>query len=405
MLSGQAINDVSQFITEKEFYRPANGSIFSAIMDLVAWGEPVDAVTVGAALDRSGLLQRVGGLPYLFELIESAPAASAAMSYARIVSEKARLRRLGDLGLQLRQLSLTEGVSGPDIDELIGQAETFFREQHEPSNTALSFDELVEAWRTDQVGGPPPIPTPWDELNLFLNGGYFRGKAVIVAGRPASGKSLVGLNVASMAAERGYKAVVFSLEMGRVEVASRLIAAGAGVQLGQLIRRKMDLETNGRVEAYVADGAGMRLEVVDQPRITVEQIVSHCRATKPDVIVVDYLQLVTPTDSKVSREQQIAHMSRSFKIAAGELNAVVIVCAQLNRSGVDKDGKARLPVATDLRESGGIEQDADVILLLHRDASDDGVVKMVVGKNRNGRQGLLELPFRGDVATIGYARG
>lgn len=405
LLAASAITDVTNILTGQEFYRPANAAIFTAIRQLVAVGEPVDAVTVGAELDRSGLLQRVGGLEHLFDLIQSPPAASAAASYARIVAEKSRLRRLGELGVRLQQLAQTEGASGPDVDELVGQAETFFREQHEPSNTALSFDQLVEAWRTDQVSGPPPIPTPWDELNLFLNGGFFRGKAVTVAGRPASGKSLVGLNVAAMAAERGFKAVVFSLEMGRIEVASRLISSGAGVQLGQLIRRKMDLETNGRVEAYVADGAGMHLEVVDQPRITVEQIVSHCRATKPDVIVVDYLQLVTPTDSKVSREQQIAHMSRSFKIAAGELNAVIIVCAQLNRSGVDKDGKARLPVATDLRESGGIEQDADVILLLHRDAADDGIVKMVVGKNRNGRQGLLELPFRGDVATIGDARG
>lgn len=405
LLSGQAITDVTNILTGQEFYRPANAAIFTAITQLVASGEPVDAVTVGAELDRSGLLQRVGGLEHLFDLIQSPPAASAAASYARIVAEKSRLRRLGELGVRLQQLAQTEGASGPDVDELVGQAETYFREQHEPSNTALSFDQLVAAWRTDQSGGPGGIPTPWDELNLFLNGGYYRGKMITVAGRPGAGKSLIGLNVAAMAAERGFKATVFSLEMGSVEVASRLISAGAGVQLGQLIRRKMDLETNGRVETYIADGAGMNLEIVDQPRITVEQIVSHCRATKPDVIVVDYLQLIAATDSKVGREQQIAHMSRTLKVAAGELNASIWLCAQLNRGGVDKDGKARLPVVSDIRESGAVEQDSDVILLLHRDASDDGVVKMVVGKNRNGRQGLIELPFRGDVATIGYARG
>lgn len=406
LLSPQAVRDVQTVVDTLDFYAPQHRLIFAAITDMSARGLAVDAVTVAAELDRTGDLNRVGGMPYLHDLLVATPTAVGALSYARIVAEKARLRGLAELGVQLQMLASTP-VEGGEVDVLLARAETFFRQQHRETFSVLAFDDLVQAWRNDLGSPGAAIPTPWSELNQVLNGGAYRGKMVTVGGRPGSGKSLLGLNIAAHAATLGFRSVVFSIEMGRVEVASRLLAAGGHAQFSQLVRRSLDLETSRKVEQFISESKGMALSVIDQESITVEQIVSECRAVKPDVVFVDYLQLVRATDSRVSREQQVAHMSRQLKIMSRELNAAVFVGAQLNRGPVDggRDGvagkPARLPVISDLRESGAIEQDSDVVLLLHRDPVEESIVKVVVGKNRNGTRGVVDLPFRGDQARIG----
>lgn len=400
LLSDKAITDAVAVLTAGDFYRPNHAAIFTAIVELVGAGEPVDPVTTAAHLEKAGTLIRVGGAPYLLTLYQTPPSAAHVGHYAKIVADKARLRRLGLLGQRLQQLAHDPATADEDIEAALGQGEKFFRDQHKPSTKALSFDELVCEWRADQDKPVHAIKTPWEQLNLWLNGGLHKGELVVVAGRPGDGKSNAGLNIAAYAAEWGYSVLAFSLEMKAVDVASRILAAGAKVKLRDLISRTADLETDARVNKYITDNAGMLLEVVDQERITVEQIIAHCRSkTLLDLVFVDYTQLLTATDSKAERRLQVAHISRSLKIAARELNVAVVAATQLNRGNV-KDGKARAPVVSDIGESGAVEQDADVVLLLDRDDRDEQVVHMIVGKNRNGRKGSIEMRFHGAQARI-----
>lgn len=405
LLSAEAATQVTAILTAADFYRPIHGMIFSAIVDLINAGEPVDPLTVGAALEKRGEFKKVGGGPYLLTLLEATPTAANSGYYAKIVAAKARLRGLGELGVRLQQLAYTESSGLDDIDGLIGQGEKFFRQLHQPSAAALDFDALVQTWRQDQESAEGAIRTPWDTVNIWLNGGLRRGKVYVIAGRPGDGKSNAGLNMSAFAAEWDYPALIFSMEMGAAEVASRLLSAGGKAGFGQLVRRQLDLENCAAVDNYVKKVAGMPLEVIDQERITVEQIISHCRSRKKaGVVFIDYLQLIEPTNHRDNENQQLAHISRCLKVAARELNVAMIVAAQLNRgptAGGGKDGKARAPVVSDIRGSGQIEQDADVVILLHRDESEDGIVKFIVGKNRNGRKGTIELPFYGRYARIG----
>ena len=191
--------------------------------------------------------------------------------------------------------------------------------------------------------------------------------------------------------------------MSKNEVTTRLLSCGAPADMGQLIRREMKPDQYERINSYVERYSNMPLWVDDRERVTVEQIAAKCRSVpRLEVAVIDYLQLVRPSDTKVSREQQVAHISRSLKIMARELDIAVVMAAQLNRGPV-KDGRPREPTIADLRESGAVEQDSDQVLLLHRDEADRDIVKLICGKNRVGKTGEADLIFEGKYARlIGY---
>lgn len=400
MISKKAVADVGGFLTPSDFYRPVHEHICVAIYAVTSAGEAADAITVAAELEKRGQLRKVGGAPYLHTLTSTTPTAANAEYYARIVVDKARLRRVGELGARLQQLAFLEATTTDEVNECLGKAEEFFRAVHEPDDKSAGFDDLIAGWREWQENSATAIATPWEALNLRLNGGLERGKLYVLAARPGLGKSVGALNITSNAAAWGFRSTLFSLEMGKNEVASRLLAAGATVNLSSINLKRLDLEELHAVDNWVATNKGMPIQVVDRETITVEQIVSHCRAVGPlDVVAVDYMQLIRATDPRVSREQQVAHMSRSLKIAARELNVAMVVCAQLNRGPV-RDGKPRAPTIADLRESGAIEQDADVVLLLHNDEDDPGFVQMIIGKNRNGKTGDIVLTFEGQFARI-----
>ena len=383
-----------------DFYSPKHALIFAAITDMMTAGEPVDALTVSVELGKRGALKRGLDGPYLMTLSETPPSPGNAKQYAQTVADKARLRKMAELGNRLQQLAYTDTTSTDEVNTLIGEGESLFREHYEADDRAMSFADLIASWEMWQQSSEGTIRTPWDALNHLLNGGLQRGRLYTIGARPGVGKSVGALNVSAEAARWGYGVTFFSLEMSGDEVTSRMLAAGAGADLGQLLRKRMDLETRHRVDAYIKECQGVKLQVVDRERITVEQIVAHCRALgRVDVVVVDYLQLLTASDKKLPREQQVSHMSRSLKIAARELNAAVIVCSQLNR-GPLQNGKHRAPMLGDLRESGAIEQDSDCVLLLHHDEDDPGVVQMIVAKNRQGKTGDLVLNFEGHYARI-----
>lgn len=401
LLEPKTIPDVVECVSEQDYYFPRHQLIHSAIADSYCGGGDLDPVTVSKELEARGQLRKVGGGHYLIELAQTVPMAMNASHYAQMVAEKARLRRLAELGVRLQQLALAEGY---DSTELIAQAQDFFRTVDSPDTNAASFVELVELWQNWTSTTNDVIATPWPQANDWLNGGLAKGRLVTIGGRPSVGKSLGGLNIAAHAAENGAPTIFFSLEMSKQEVTTRILACGGEVDMGELIRRQIRATNIDRIKSYVSEYSHMPLWVDDRERVTVEQIAAKCRSIPGlKLAVVDYLQLVRPSDTRVSREQQVSHISRSLKIMARELDIAVVVAAQLNRGSV-REGRPREPTIADLRESGAVEQDSDQVLLLHRDESDQDIVKLICGKNRVGRTGECELVFEGKYARlVGYS--
>jgi replicative DNA helicase len=393
--NGTIVPEVLEILNANDFFKPAHGRIFEVIAAQFSAGLPTDTVSIKDALQKRRWLTNVGGAPYLLELTQTVPTAVNSAHYARIVKDQAKLRRLAEVGARFQQLAVGDI---DEVDALISQAEAMFRELGEPAKSGLMWNDLVNRWQNWQEIQGDVIPSPWFELNQRLPGGGFSpGQLVIVGGRPAQGKSNAGLNIALCAAENhGRLAIVFSVEMDANEICSRLLAAGTYSEVRQLFAKKMDEKTAGKINSYIEQSKTMPLEVVDQPWIRVEQIVSHCRIRRPKIIFVDYTQLVAPTDSRVIREQQVAHVLRSLKVAAKQLQMVVIAASQLKRRD---DSDRYEPKLSDLRESGAAEQDADIVLLLDR-APNAANMKVLVAKNRNGSTGDFLVKFRGDLARL-----
>lgn len=393
MLNNAMIPEVLELIKAGDFYRPVNAMVFDAAVALFTRGEPADAITVGQELTVRKQFSKVGGAPALLDMIAAVPMASNAVHYAKVVAQKSKLR--GMIAVGNRLVALASEAGDDDFDDAVGQAEQYFRELSKPSEGGVMFGELAGMWQTWQNKAEDIIPTPWPELNEYLGGGVRRGKLYVLAGRPGSGKSLGGLNIALTIAESGLPVTLFSLEMGKIEVAERILASGAYANYGQIYRKQMQRDTLDRVNEYIDTRRAMKLEVVDMAGITVEQIIAHIRARKPAAVFIDYCQLITAS-FKGDRREAIDHITRSLKICAADTNTVVILASQVNRNG---DG--RMPTIADLRESGSIENDADCVMLLHRADPASASVLLNVGKNRNGKMGTIEFVWRGEVMRIG----
>jgi len=403
LISSSAISEIVAEVKPEDFYRPAHEAIFRAIADLFSGGQAVDAVTVAAELEGRSKARIIGGAPYLLTLQQSCPTAVNGASYARIVAEKATRRRLLAFGVRCQELA--HKGDAEDIDTVIAQAEQFLKEVNLPKEKTLSFHDLYREWNDwlESDIADDLIPTPWYKVNEILSGGLYKSRLYVFAGRPGQGKSISALNIAAHAAHHDKSAIVFSLEMPKNEVMSRLLASGAEVSFQQIIRRQVKQETSQRIEEYYSRNAGMSFYCVDKPNLTVEQIAAECRAIKDlDMVVIDYAQLVKATDRRAKRNEQVAHVTRTLKTLAKELHVVVVLAAQVNRQSVDpKTGKARLPVLSDLGESGALEADADAVLFLHRPEEEDGTVDIVIAKNRSGMAGVVPLMFVGHQARLG----
>ncbi|ATE56162.1 MULTISPECIES: DnaB-like helicase C-terminal domain-containing protein [Actinosynnema] len=270
------------------------------------------------------------------------------------------------------------------------------------------LDKFVEEQRNPSAA--LVIPTPWIALNDVLNGGLRAGRVYVIGARPGDGKSISAHQMAHRAAELGHPAVVFSAEMGAGEVTDRMVSSGALVEQSHITRRRLDQGAWSQVNSYVDRARHYPLSVVDRPNLTVSYIKAVCRNEKRrkglDVVVIDYLQLVGSEHRGARREEEVAAISRQLKQLSRELGVAVIIAAQLNRESVRNN---RRPVAADLRESGGIEADADVVILHSRPVIEEGDLKGEPGwtvlfdlvKNRIGRAALVELDWRAHYATIG----
>ena len=383
LLSKEAITDVIEVLRGSEFYKPAHESIYDAVVEVYNRSEPADPLIVADELAKRGELERVGGAPYLASLMATVPTAANAAYYARIVREKALMRGLVQAGTRITQLGYSTDAG--DIAELVtlAEAEVYSvahsegeKEDYVPVGELLNEANLqIEAGQAREHGQMTGVPTGFVELDE-LTGGLHPGQMIIVAARPAMGKSTLAVDFCRSASIHSHGAdgklipsCYFSLEMGRMELMMRILAAESGVDMNKLRGgRQMserDWEDVARAYNPVSEAP---LYIDDSPNLTMPEIRSKALRLKQQgdlgLMVIDYLQLMTSGKRVESRQQEVSEFSRSLKLLAKELEVPVVAVAQLNRGPEQRTGNK--PQMSDLRESGSLEQDADIIMLLHR---------------------------------------
>ncbi len=409
LMSKDAIADVVEVLRGPDFYRPAHELVYDAILDLYGRGEPADAITVAAELTRRGDIGRVGGAPYLHDLLASVSIAANAGYYAEIVREKAILRRLVDASIRIGQMSYAaEG----DVDDIVdrAQAEVYSVTDQRTSEDYKSLSELMQPTmdeieaigsRGGQLAG---VPTGFADLDDLTNGMH-PGQMIIIAARPGLGKSTLGLDLARAASIRsGLASAIFSLEMSQIEIVMRLLSAEAGIPLNHIRNGKMTDDDWQRMAKKMGEVAEAPLFIDDSPNLTMMEIRAKARRLRQrhdlKLIIIDYLQLLTSGKKVESRQVEVSEFSRQLKLLAKELELPVVALAQLNR-GPETRGGDKKPMLSDLRESGSLEQDADMVILLNRpdiydkESERAGEADFDVAKHRNGPTKTITVAFQG----------
>lgn len=413
MLAPDAYDRVADQLNEQDFYRRDHQLIFRAIRELAEKNKPFDAVTLGEWFESQGLAEQVAGGAYLIELASTTPSAANIVAYAEIVRDKAVLRQLIEVGTDI----VNDGFQpdGRDSSEILSKAEQQVfaiaeagargRTDFTPVNKALSeaFDVLQTRYANGgSVTGLPTGYTEFDEMTAGLQ----PTDLLILAARPAMGKTTLALNIAEHAAIKTKKAViVFSMEMSASQLALRLISSNGRVNAQRLRNGQLEDEDWSRVTGAIRMLRDAKIFIDDTPGLSPDVLRAKARRLKREhdvgLIVIDYLQLMAVPGNNENRATEISEISRSLKHLAKELNVPVIALSQLNRSLESRADKR--PVMADLRESGAIEQDADVIVFIYRDdyynkenSPDKGLAEVIIGKQRNGPTGSLKLKFFGE---------
>ncbi|MBI1844922.1 MAG: replicative DNA helicase [Actinobacteria bacterium] len=390
-----------------DFYKPAHGHIHEAINSLYGAGEPADPVTVAEELRRSGLLEAVGGPAFLVTLQARTPATSNAARYARIIEEHALLRRLIGVAGEIAEMgyALPEDVSGA-VDR--AEALVFDVAQRRVTDSLAPIRDLLDASLTrlemlyekgDSITG---VATGYHDLDELLSG-LQPSSLVIVGARPATGKTAFALGMAAHAAlESGRPVLLFSLEMSHLEITQRMLGAEARVDSTRLRNGRLTESDWTKISHAIGRLAEAPLYIDDNPQISVMEIRAKARRLKSKVgdlgmVVVDYLQLMTGRTSAENRQVEVSEISRGLKILARELETPVVALSQLSRQLESRADKR--PMLSDLRESGSLEQDADVVMFLYRDelynseSPDRGTAEVLVTKHRSGPTGMVRLAF------------
>ena len=399
LLSPNTITDIIEELIPDDFYRPAHQLIYRAILDLFSDNKDVDPVIVAGRLDRNHDLERVGGAPYLHTLISSVPTAANARYYAEIVAEKAVLRRLVDAGTRVVQLGY-EGTEGAEVDVVVdmAQQEVFaIAQRNVTEDYAIladilqpTMDELDEL--STHGGLARGIPTGFIDLDNLTNG-LHGGQMIIVAARPGVGKSTLALDfMRSCSIKHNKASVIFSLEMSKSEIVMRLLSAETEIRLSDMRAGRMSDEAWAKLANRVGQISEAPLFIDDSANLTMMEIRSKARRLKQkhdlQMIVVDYLQLMSSGKRVESRQQEVSEFSRQLKLLAKELDVPLVAISQLNRGPESRTDKR--PQLADLRESGSLEQDADMVMLLYRPDSQDkdderaGEADIILAKHRGG---------------------
>ncbi len=415
LLENEALDKIADLISSTDFYRHDHRVIYEHISRLIEHSRPADIVTVAESLESTAQLAGVGGIAYLGALAQNTPSAANIRRYAEIVRERAVMRMLVEVGSGIAESAFSP--QGKDAAQLLDEAEArIFEIAEGGQRSSQGFvdiktllpqvaDRIDQLFQRDNASDVTGIPTGFSDLDSMTSG-FQPGDLVIVAGRPSMGKTAFSLNIAeNVALDTGLPVAVFSMEMGATQLAMRMIGS-----VGRLDQHRM---RTGRLEdedwvrlttalgklndapLFIDESAGLNaLEVRARARRL------HRQCGKLGLIVIDYLQLMSATRQGENRATEISEISRALKALAKELDVPVVALSQLNR-GLEQRPNKR-PVMSDLRESGAIEQDADVILFIYRDqvynpdSPDKGTAEIIIGKQRNGPIGTIRLTFLGE---------
>ena len=403
MVSKDALGDVLPMLVPEDFYDSAHKEIYTAIEELAAEDKNVDIVTVSDALKRKGSLEAAGGRAYIADLPNMAPVAVNAKGYAEIVQEKAALRTLISAADEMKASGYDEGVS-PKI--IIDRAEQKIYEisqnrqqrdyKHIKKVLEKNLDLIDKASKNkgDLLG----LTTGFKELDNITSG-FQKSDLIVLAARPGIGKSAFALNVALNAAKKAKASVlIFNLEMSDTQMGMRLLSIESGVEIKKIKEGNVSGEEWKAISVGTDKLSGCNIVIDDTPGISIAEMKNKCRRLKKshglDLVIVDYLQLMDLEGRTENRQQEVAKLSRSFKLLAKELDCPVLLLSQLSRQPERRGKEDKKPMPSDLRDSGAIEQDADLIIFLYRDDSlEPGVCEVIISKHRNGSTGSVKLTF------------
>jgi replicative DNA helicase len=409
LLDKDAMVDVAEFLRTDHFYKDAHAMIYGAMLSLYESHEPIDAVSVASQLKKEGNLKKIGGALYLSDLLNVVPTSAHAERYGRIIQENFTKRRLIEVGAKITELAFKdEGVAS----EIVGDAEQkIFAISQEatkrdfiPIKDALasSFDRLDELHK--RAGGLRGVPTGFADLDFRL-AGMQDANLLILAARPGTGKTAMVLNIAQFAAVKTKIPVgIFSLEMSKEELVDRLLVSQADIDAWKLKTGKLTDDDFTRLSEAMGELAEAPIYIDDTPGLNIIEMRTKARRLQVEhgvkFLIVDYLQLADSGRRYDNRVQEVSMISQSLKNLARELRVPVLACSQLSRA-VEARG-SKVPELSDLRESGSIEQDADVVMFLYREEQDQTQwgaqipTKLRISKHRNGPLGEIDLIFRGD---------
>lgn len=407
MLSKDALSEISDIVVDNDFYDAAHSEIYKAIINLFKENISVDIVTVCDELRKRGTLETAGGRAYIASLPAGVPSASGAVGYARIVSEKAQLRRLISTADRIKDESFNESE---DAGHILDNAERRIFDiaakkqsrnfTHIKDVMLKNIDMIDKAIKSE--GRITGLPTGFHKLDE-LTSGLQKSDLIIVAARPAMGKSSFALNLALNAAKKGDAGVIiFNLEMSADQLGQRLLSMESNIELTRLRTGKIERNDWQRINLATDQLSRINITIDDTPGISIMEMKNKCRRMKAqyglDLIIVDYLQLMESEGRSDSRQQEVSKISRYFKLLAREMDCPVILLSQLSRAPELRQDHR--PMLSDLRESGSIEQDADIVIFLYRDdyyngadSERPGVCEVNLAKHRNGSTGKLELTW------------
>ncbi len=406
---------VGDVVNEADFYRDDHRRIFRQIARLIELGKPADVVTVYEALEKNGEAEHVGGLAYLGEIANSTPSAANVRRYGEIIRERAILRKLVSVGDQIAASALTP--SGKDAKTLLDEAEAKVFEIAEAGARTVSgfvpiqpilgqvVDRIQELYDRDSPAGITGVPTGLTDLDEKTSG-LQPSDMIVLAARPGMGKTSLALNIAeNVAVEAGLPVAVFSMEMPGTQLATRFLSSVGRIDQHKIRTGKLTDEEWQRLTYALGKLHEAPIFIDETPGLNPTDLRARCRRLhrqcgRLGLIVIDYLQLMTSLKESDNRSAELSEISRSVKSLAKELHVPIIALSQLNRSLEQRPNKR--PVASDLRESGAIEQDADIIMFIYRDeiynpdSPDKGMAELIISKHRNGSTGTIRMTFLGE---------
>jgi len=408
LLDKNAISIAAEILRSDDFYKEAHGQIFNCILELYERDEPADLVTLVDSLRSRGVLESVGGVTYLSNLVSSVPTTANVKYYAKIVEDKSTLRKLIRSSSELMEKCYSGSEEVPSILEkaekdIFDISQKAMTHDFEPMSKILEkgFNEIERLYKNK--GAITGIPTGFSEIDSKTSG-FQKGDFILIAARPSMGKTAFALNIAQYAAIRNKNTVaIFSLEMSKESLAQRMLCAEANIDMLKLRTGNLDDDDWIRLARSAGPLAEAKIFIDDTPGISVTEMRSKCRRLKLeyglDLIIIDYLQLMQGRTRSENRQQEVSDISRSLKALAKEMNTPVISLSQLSRAPESRSDHR--PMLSDLRESGSIEQDADVVCFLYRDeyynkdTDKKNIAEVIIAKQRNGPTGTVELAFIG----------